>query len=264
MSEEKKTLQIELLQLDISKFTAPRESRHVATVELIWPRVQVASRTALKTLVLNKGKSDLRNSSWLQRILFKEGVEYDFGLLFKVSQSMTSAAFDEFMRYVAERTAADGSDLLKLFAPGVVGEAGVVFLLKVFAIALKSNEHLFPGEEMDGVIRRIAHLVVGPDHIPHGKYVTPPDAGIRKVLDTEFVHHEFRRRLPVLIVLVQIPVIADIHPAVRKETGGREMRHQVLLFGDHHGFPRVQEGAPILLAADRGRSKKKGKQRQND
>ena len=100
MSEEKKTLQIELLQLDISKFTSPRESRHVATVDLIWPRVQVASRTALKTLVLNKGKSDLRNSSWLQRILFKEGVEYDFGLLFKVSQSMTSAAFDEFMRYV--------------------------------------------------------------------------------------------------------------------------------------------------------------------
>ena len=148
MSEEKKSLQIELLQLDISKFTAPHESRHVATVDLIWPRVLVASRTAVKTLILNKGKVDLRNVGWLQRILFKETVEYDFGILFKVSQSMTSAAFDEFMRYVGGTTLGSVATIVdKGVGGGIVGDvaASPFAFLKKKAQASSSAETILEG-----------------------------------------------------------------------------------------------------------------------
>ena len=100
MSEPKKALDIELLELDISGLPVAGESRHVLTAELIWPRVLVSSRTAMMTLKLQKGVVDLRERLWTRRILFKESVEHDFGLLIKVSQSMTSAAFDEMVRYM--------------------------------------------------------------------------------------------------------------------------------------------------------------------
>ena len=148
MSEDKKSLQIELLQLDISKFTAPRESRHVATVDLIWPRVLVASRTAVKTLILSKGKVDLRNVGWLQRILFKETVEYDFGILFKVSQSMTSAAFDEFMRYVGGTTLGSVATIVdKGVGGGIVGDvaASPFAFLKKKAQASSAAETILEG-----------------------------------------------------------------------------------------------------------------------
>ena len=100
MGKEKKAIEVELLHVDISGFTAPGESKHIVTCELIWPRLQVASKTSIRTLKLHKGMAHLRNSRWIDRILFKENVEYTFGLVIRVSQSLTSALFDEIMRYI--------------------------------------------------------------------------------------------------------------------------------------------------------------------
>ena len=100
MAENKKSLQIELQRLDISGFTVPRESRHVVTTELIWPRFLVSSRSCIRTLKLEKGIVDLSHSRWLDRILFKETVEHTFGLVMRISQSLTAALFDEIMRTI--------------------------------------------------------------------------------------------------------------------------------------------------------------------
>ena len=100
MGKEKKSVEIELLHVDISGFTAPRESKHIVTSELIWPRLLVASKTNIRTLKLNKGMADLENSRWIDRILFKENVEFTFGFVIRVSQSLTSALFDEIIRYI--------------------------------------------------------------------------------------------------------------------------------------------------------------------
>ena len=100
MAENKRALEIELLKLDISGFTTTGESRHVATCELVWPRMQVASKSSVRTLKLHKGVVELQKARWLDRILFKESVEYRFGLVFRVTQSLSAELFDELMRFI--------------------------------------------------------------------------------------------------------------------------------------------------------------------
>jgi len=122
MAEAKRALDIELLQLDISGLIAPSESRHLVTTELIWPRLLVSGKTSLKTLRLHKGKVDLTAGSWCSRILFKETVEHTFGLSVKVSQSLTSALFDELVRFVGGAVFGAAASLADSHVGGELGD----------------------------------------------------------------------------------------------------------------------------------------------
>lgn len=100
MADDKKNLEIELVKLDISGRVSAKNSGHVVTAELLWPRMLVASRSTVRTLKLVKGVRDLSSSPWVDRILFKESVEFRFGLMIKVSQSISTTKFDEFIRFI--------------------------------------------------------------------------------------------------------------------------------------------------------------------
>ena len=140
MGKEKKAIEIELLHVDISGFTAPSESKHIVTCELIWPRLLVASKTSLRTLKMHKGMADLQNSRWMDRILFKENVEYTFGLVIRVSQSLTSALFDEIMRYIGGAAFGVAGSLLESEVGKEAGDLAASPLLFVRKKLLASHE----------------------------------------------------------------------------------------------------------------------------
>lgn len=97
-AKDRKELQIEFLEVDISGRISDNESRHIVTTELIWPRLQVASKAAVKTLTFKKGMCNCAALPWSRRILFKEGVEHHFGIALKVTESLTETAINSFLR----------------------------------------------------------------------------------------------------------------------------------------------------------------------
>ena len=73
--------------------------KRMVTVELIWPRMQVASKSSLKLLSFAKGLSV--PTGWIKRILFKESVEHRFGIVVRVTETVKATAVRKFFRSMA-------------------------------------------------------------------------------------------------------------------------------------------------------------------
>ncbi len=71
----------------------------MVTVELIWPRMQVASKSSVKLLPFAKGMSV--PIGWIKRILFKESVEHRFGIAVRVTETVKATAVRKFFRSMA-------------------------------------------------------------------------------------------------------------------------------------------------------------------
>ncbi|MBQ9369341.1 MAG: hypothetical protein IJT83_16275, partial [Victivallales bacterium] len=86
------------VELSASEFGSGACKRMV-TVELIWPRMQVASKSSVKLLSFAKGLSV--PSGWIKRILFKESVEHRFGIAVHVTETVKATAVRKFFRSMA-------------------------------------------------------------------------------------------------------------------------------------------------------------------
>jgi len=122
-AKDKKEIEVLLEGLDISPKVASSSSRHLATVELIWPRPTLAAKTAVKTLSLHKGVMATTDWEWHKKILFKEDVEYRFGINVKITESLTSAFMDSFFRFFASSLFGIGGDIVEDLIPGPGGNA---------------------------------------------------------------------------------------------------------------------------------------------
>jgi hypothetical protein len=98
----KKELEILLDSVELSSaiFGAGACERMV-TVELVWPRLQVASKNTVKLFSFAKGIADAASLAWVKRILFKESVERRFGIVVRVSETVTATAVRKFFRNMA-------------------------------------------------------------------------------------------------------------------------------------------------------------------
>ena len=86
------------VELSASEFGSGACKRMV-TVELIWPRMQVASKSSVKLLSFAKGLSV--PTGWIKRILFKESVEHRFGIAVRVTETVKATAVRKFFRSLA-------------------------------------------------------------------------------------------------------------------------------------------------------------------
>lgn len=86
---------------------------HIVTVELIYPRVGVASKSTTQTVVFKKGLFDADDLSWTQKICFKEGVEGNFGLHVTVSETLTATQMRKIARFIAGKSLDIGADVVE-------------------------------------------------------------------------------------------------------------------------------------------------------
>lgn len=139
-TKDRKNVEILLSGVDISHKVGARTSRHLVTVELLWPRPMLASKISARTLKLAKGVVDAKEWQWHRRILFKESVEYRFGLVVKVSESVTSSAVEGFFRFFASSLFGLGADLVEDTIPGMGGDAAAVPLDYAKKVLAKTKE----------------------------------------------------------------------------------------------------------------------------
>ena len=84
-----------------------KDGDHLLVATLSWPRPMIAERVSVKTLRLTGGAIDLSESTWTDRILFKETVMGPFGVEVSLTERLSSEAVEKFLRFM-------GSSLFKL------------------------------------------------------------------------------------------------------------------------------------------------------
>lgn len=74
------------------------ETKHVLTIEIIWPRPTIQTKTYARVITLQKGSFSPAEGDWLNRILAKETTEGKFGVKISISSAMTNDMLNKFFK----------------------------------------------------------------------------------------------------------------------------------------------------------------------
>ena len=121
-TKDGRTLEILLDSVVFPSFKDVQNSKHLVTLELVCPRPSVASKSAIKPFKFTKGALDCAPMPWVKRIFFKESVEFRFGLCVKVSECVTTAYIESFLRYFVGTALGIGGDALEKSIGGYQGD----------------------------------------------------------------------------------------------------------------------------------------------
>ncbi len=100
----RKELEITLLSIDVPSLKKKGQSTHILQSSLIWPRCGIARKNGEKELLLTGGEADLRDSSWCDKILFKEIVESLFGIELSLTVPLSQSQLASLGRFIAGKT----------------------------------------------------------------------------------------------------------------------------------------------------------------
>lgn len=117
-----KTLEILLNGVDMSASRDVKNGKHFVTLELICPRTAVASKSAVKAFKFWNGTLNCALIPWVNKIYFKEAVEFRFGLYVRISECVTTAYVESFLRYVVGSAFGIGGDALEKYLGGYQGD----------------------------------------------------------------------------------------------------------------------------------------------
>ena len=121
-TKDSRTFEILLNCIDLGASSVVKNGKHLVTLELVWPRPQVSSKSAVKTFKFKNGVLDCASMPWVKRICFKESAEFRFGLCVRVSENLTAAQIESFMRYFAGNAFGIGGDALEKYFGGYQGD----------------------------------------------------------------------------------------------------------------------------------------------
>ena len=108
--------------IDLPSFRDVQNGKHLITLELICPRPSIGSKSAVKSFKFTKGALDCAPLPWIKKIFFKESVEFRFGLSVKISECVTTAYIESFLRYFVGTALGVGGDALEKYLGGYQGD----------------------------------------------------------------------------------------------------------------------------------------------
>ena len=136
MATAKKTdkidLELHFLSLELAAALKPaKKSNHLMDITLVCPRVSTARKTLSRTVRLEDGKYAPAAPKWTESVVCKETVSGRFGLEVSLTEAVTDAAADYFVRNSANL-------LIKFLAGGIGGAIGVKALEDIAEIPLSA------------------------------------------------------------------------------------------------------------------------------
>lgn len=136
MATAKKTdkidLELHFLSLELASALKPaKKSNHLMDITLVCPRVSTARKTISRTVRLEDGKYAPVAPKWTESVVCKETVSGRFGLEVSLTEAVTDAAADYFVRNSANL-------LVKFLAGGIGGAIGVKALEDIAEIPLSA------------------------------------------------------------------------------------------------------------------------------
>ena len=89
------------------------KSRNLGSIDLIWPRVGVARKSAAREMVFRKGVADFSGEEWTKRILFREEIEGHCGVAVTITEPVSVQKLRRFLRLTAKYALKQGADFLE-------------------------------------------------------------------------------------------------------------------------------------------------------
>ena len=125
-TKQKTDVELTLARVQLPSLSKTGAHQHVVTVELIYPRIGVASKSAAKTILMKNGLCEADLLPWTKKICFKESLEGNFGIHVTVSERLTSTQMRNMMRFIAGKSLDIGADAVEDAIPmPVVDEIAV-------------------------------------------------------------------------------------------------------------------------------------------
>jgi hypothetical protein len=130
MAKVEKTA-VELSLVSCTLDLVPRKARRLITVDLVWPRVGMAKKTAAREAVFAAGTNgrgrltlltaatcDFAAEPWSKRILFREEIEGRCGVAVQVTENLSDEWLEKFFRSVAKAALKTGGECAGQALPG--------------------------------------------------------------------------------------------------------------------------------------------------
>ena len=124
------------------------KSRNLGSIDLIWPRVGIARKSAAREMTFKKGIADFTGEEWAKRILFREEIEDHCGIAVTITEPVSVQKVRRFLRITAKYALKQGADFLE---KAMVGYADIASS-PIDALALMIGEKDTPKAIAQGVI----------------------------------------------------------------------------------------------------------------
>lgn len=139
-TKQRRDIEVSLVAVQMPSMVSHKRSGHLLSVNLIWPRMGIAQRSAVKTIDLLQGECQAAPWSWCRRILFKETIEECFGISVTVSETLNTQQLARFARFFAGSALDLGEDIVEGAIPGVAGDLASIPLDYVSKQLLKNKD----------------------------------------------------------------------------------------------------------------------------
>lgn len=110
-------------------------SRNLLTVELIWPKVGTARKSATRQITMKKGKCDFTVEPWAKRVMFREEIDGHTAFAVSLAEPVTMQKLHRLLQLTAKAALKEGADMVDaaLMSYGDIAAAPVDALASMVA-----------------------------------------------------------------------------------------------------------------------------------
>ena len=123
-------------------------SRNLLTVELIWPKVGSARKSASRQIVMKKGRCDFTAEPWAKRILYREEIDDHCGIAVSLTEPVSVQKFRRLVRLTEKLVLKEGAEMISALCLAY----GDIASAPVSALAMMVGEKEAPKLIAQGVI----------------------------------------------------------------------------------------------------------------
>jgi len=117
-------------------------------VDIIWPRMGIAKKSAMRNVGFKRGVYDFTKEPWTKRVIFREDVEGHCGLAVSVTEPVSVQKIRRFLRLSAKYALKMGADFME---KAMVGYADIASA-PIDALAQMTGEKDVPETIAQGVM----------------------------------------------------------------------------------------------------------------
>lgn len=110
---DKKTVEILFVEAKLTSLPENKLplSRNLVTVELIWPKVGTARKSASREVKFRKGVVDFTSEEWAKRCVFREEIDGHCGIAVSVSEPVSVQKLKRWAKLTAKAILKEGADI---------------------------------------------------------------------------------------------------------------------------------------------------------
>lgn len=150
MKNSKVTVEILLVKAELTGLPESKllKCRNLGTVDLIWPKVGTARKSAAREMAFRKGKIDFTREEWAKRCIFREEIDGHCGVAVSISESVSVQKLRRWARLTARAILKEGADVV---GSAMVGY-GEIAAAPIDALATLVGEKDAPKSIAQGIV----------------------------------------------------------------------------------------------------------------